>query len=277
MAHNVNFDVLYKRSGVRNPQRAVFRLAQTLVQHSGYTTPPYSPRMFAEIAKVAIAETDLVDCDARLFPFPTGYLAEICAWHPPTRQNFSLCHEIAHTFFLDPLALDSTGLSCSIFSPAGRYEERLCNLAASELLMPQIQFRRIVQDFNPSLASVRSISSLFGTSMQAVIRRICELDLWNCVYACLEPQDQEFLELGFRISWWGSSLSAFVGELSVRTAIGALAQACRTVAFLDQLVTYSDEKEHQAELSLKALRKKLRVQAYKYYKDRIPQIVCLLF
>ena len=90
---------------------------------------------------------------------------------PAGRIAFSIAHEIAHTFF------PATGAGArfrTVCNPATREAnelERLCDLAASELLMPIDRFRVVVgQRFG--LPAVESTAAEFGSSMESTAFRM---------------------------------------------------------------------------------------------------------
>ena len=65
------------------------------------------------------------------------------------------------------------------FSQQDEDEERLCNIAASELLMPTSIFSKIVKDFSPSPQALKRISELFETSLTATLVKLQVLRLWD--------------------------------------------------------------------------------------------------
>ncbi len=89
---------------------------------------------------------------------------------PSARVAFSIAHEISHTFF------PSTGgwrfrEMCSGDSREANELERLCDLGASEILMPQEEFREEVGD-EWSLRTVPRLSQRFGSSFESSAFRL---------------------------------------------------------------------------------------------------------
>src|SRR5437762_1554407 len=99
MPFQQRLEVLRSRSGIFNEGDAILMMARSLLQDSGLKKPPFSPERFCEIACVEVARVELNDCDARLLPVSYGYIAEVQSSHSRRRQNYSICHEIGHTFF----------------------------------------------------------------------------------------------------------------------------------------------------------------------------------
>jgi Zn-dependent peptidase ImmA (M78 family) len=90
---------------------------------------------------------------------------------PPGRVAFSIAHEIAHTFFPNT----TTGARFrDITAPDSREAnelERLCDLAASELLMPSEEFTSEVAG-SYRLEAVNLLADIFGSSFEATVFRL---------------------------------------------------------------------------------------------------------
>jgi hypothetical protein len=182
---------------------------------------PLNVRELCEFRKMRVYEQYLADCDARLTPLREGYIVEVDKAHGASRQNFSLCHEIGHTFFLDsPSERVGAEFSCSpIVNQENNKIEYLCNVAATELLMPEGDFQRVTSDFRPSLASARMVAAAFGTSLETTLLRILELDLWQCCLLCARHERQ--ITSGGELDWegWTPSVTLGYGFLAVMGVI----------------------------------------------------------
>ena len=281
MIERHRLDAVLKRAKAKTPETAIRRLSRNLLRESGVTKPPFKPEQLGRSINMRIEKTNLVDCDARLLPAPGGYLAEVCQSHSVERQNFSLCHEIAHTFF-EPLDFNypSQIVNCSV-SPinAKNDEEKLCNMASAEMLMPRKIFSEYVQDADPSMTSIRSISELFGTSTQTVITRILELDLWELVFVCLNPINAKYTGLGFEISWWKSSESAFRGYLNSDEVVYCLQSMAKELKPTDEsgiLETFTTGRDTNGKLLIRPLGKTFEVSSYKVYQRKTPSVFSLI-
>lgn len=99
---------------------------------------------------------------------------------PPTRQKFTIAHELGHAVF------ESTGRNCP---RVGDELERLCNMIATEILMPREPFLAAIGR-ELTLPKFRELSRTFGTSPQSTalrcheLRRIsfCEVDNGDLVW-----------------------------------------------------------------------------------------------
>jgi len=93
----------------------------------------------------------------------------------PTRQAgrvaFSIAHEIAHTFFPNSVSGARFRTLCSPDSREGNELERLCDLAASELLMPVEDFLKMRGDAI-GLHLVEQLSAAFGSSYESTVFRL---------------------------------------------------------------------------------------------------------
>ncbi len=90
---------------------------------------------------------------------------------PRSRVAFSIAHEIIHTFFPNSISGARFRSICSSGSKEGNELERLCDLGASELLMPIDEFRYAAAgDF--SLRTVERLSATFGSSFEATVFRL---------------------------------------------------------------------------------------------------------
>jgi Zn-dependent peptidase ImmA (M78 family) len=90
---------------------------------------------------------------------------------PPGRVAFSVAHEISHTFFPNTV----TGARFRDLTASDSREanelERLCDLAASELLMPIEEFQAEVRGFF-SLTRTEELAAKFGSSFEAMVFRL---------------------------------------------------------------------------------------------------------
>ena len=120
--------------------------------------------------------------DAMLVPLPEGYSVVINQNAPHTRQRYSLAHELGHIMLLEaesspPMPSSSTRYRSHVAIAKDRdaEEERLCNVIAAELLMPEKTFTEKVKAFGRSLEHLPLLAYLFGTSLTATAIRYWEL------------------------------------------------------------------------------------------------------
>lgn len=90
------------------------------------------------------------------------------------RARFSIAHEIAHLAVLRALGAEGLELS-DADAQAYREMERLCDLAASHLLMPRERLSAAVRRRGIGKVAVRNLAELFDVSRTALFRGIGDL------------------------------------------------------------------------------------------------------
>lgn len=91
---------------------------------------------------------------------------------PRSRVAFSIAHEIAHTFFPNSIHGARFRNICASESREANELERLCDLGASELLMPLSEFQNASAGIGYSLSSVPALMEVFGSSFEATAFRL---------------------------------------------------------------------------------------------------------
>jgi Zn-dependent peptidase ImmA (M78 family) len=167
------------------PEQIIRMRAEELTRYArglGWSGPPYNPRILASLLGIRVRE-------ARLGPATDGALTAdgrggleilVNASSPPSRQSFTICHEVAHTLFPDHCEFARRRQAGGVSETSHHELEGLCNLAASELLMPMAAFARDVVYHGLSLASVAPLAGRYGASAEAVLRRMVATDLETC-------------------------------------------------------------------------------------------------
>jgi len=90
---------------------------------------------------------------------------------PTARVAFSIGHEITHTFFPNSVTGARFRNICESSSKEANELERLCDLGASELLMPVDEFQTAAAE-NYSLDNAEHLAGLFGSSFEATVYRL---------------------------------------------------------------------------------------------------------
>ena len=93
-------------------------------------------------------------------------------FRPRSRVIFSIAHEIAHTFIPNSTGGSQFRHSCDSASREANEVERLCDLAASELVMPQLAFRSEADRLGYELYSIPALMACFGSSYEATAFRL---------------------------------------------------------------------------------------------------------
>ncbi|MGH7845995.1 MAG: ImmA/IrrE family metallo-endopeptidase [Candidatus Binatia bacterium] len=137
--------------------------------------------------------------DGQLLELPAGgYEVILSKLAPATRKRFTLAHEIAH------LLLFPREAECHL----RRETEELCNVAASELLIPERFLTRVLAaDPVVSIQSLLRVSRLFRCSLEAAGWKILNSGLVSgalLMWKIADEAEGEFLELVAVPHTWGS-------------------------------------------------------------------------
>lgn len=186
----------------KDPEEVIREKARKLVaraQSKGWGGPPFDPVLLASFLKIKTnpAPPDF-HVDALIFPVPGQQLEiQFNPSRPNTRRNFSICHEIAHTFFPDCYEhVRLRSRNKRQFDPDAEVE-RLCDIGASELLLPLDPFLKCVRRYGMTLRAIDPLRQLFESSRDATISRLVQTTDVECAAVFLEaklkPSEQKLL------------------------------------------------------------------------------------
>jgi len=184
------------------------QLVNQLILERGHDRPPFLPKDYSRLAGIKqILRADLGKTSAVLLRFQDGYVIKVNQNHSVARQNFSGCHEIAHTLFGEPkLEHYLQTIAYRNYNPQrddelrSKARERLCDIAASELLMPEPVFRKYMSSFGLSIHLIERLANIFMASIEAVTRRIAEVSSEPCIATLWRRQkiNAKVLQLAWR-------------------------------------------------------------------------------
>ena len=146
-----------------------------------WSPPPYDPRVLAETLEIPVESSDrLRHWDALLVPLRSGSFRILFNANVRStgRQNFSIAHEIAHTFLLsagEGWQYRTERRPRSSLATAEEQAERLCDLAAAELLMPRSCFNAHLSALGSTAATVPVLAARFAVSLEAAALRMLEM------------------------------------------------------------------------------------------------------
>jgi len=127
----------------------------------------------AEVVPMNIEQRKGDKRDALLVPNVSGGRSIIYnPTAPRTRVAFSIAHEIIHTFFPNSINGARFRNICASESKEANELERLCDLGASELLMPLGDFQSATATTGYSLSAVSTLMEIFGSSYEATAFRL---------------------------------------------------------------------------------------------------------
>lgn len=188
-------------------ERARQLVART-VKERGHDKPPFAPAEFARSYGIRqIEKAKLGQMSGVLLKVHDGYVIKVNEDHFDVRQNFSCAHEIGHILF-NELKLDRyvQAIEYRRFNPGKEREtrafarERLCNIAATELLMPDKVFGEHLSKLGVSVRSIEALSTMFNVSRPAAAIRITEVSPEPCLALLWKPWPSKAPK-ELRLSW----------------------------------------------------------------------------
>jgi Zn-dependent peptidase ImmA (M78 family) len=197
-----------------NPVDLIARKARQLALWAierGWAGPPYDPSALAEMMGISLLPTETV-IDARTRSERGKFLIEFNPMRPAARLRFSIAHEIGHTLFPDCAEAIRNRATHEDMAGDEWQLEMLCNIAASEILMP-IGSLSSASGFEPSVDSVLSHRRKFQVSSEAVLLRLLQLTTAKCfAFAAHREPDTNRYRVDYAIKSPG-----FVGKVPVET------------------------------------------------------------
>ena len=139
----------------------------------GWNGPPYDPIKLAEIMRINVSPNADIR-DAQTVTQPNGrYLIQFNPNKSRGRIRFSIAHEIAHTFFPD--CADEVRERHKTNNDNNKWQlEMLCNIAASEIVMPIGSMPEIL-DQDISISEALELRKKLDVSTEALLIRLVKL------------------------------------------------------------------------------------------------------
>lgn len=145
----------------------------------GWQGPPFDPFELAEILKIPVVPSQEVQ-EAMLTPDGRRYRIDFNPSHSRRRIRFSIAHELAHTLFPDCRDQVRQRLRRTEMSTDEWQLEMLCNIAASEFLMPAGNL--LIESLGRlTIDDIIRFSDDFDVSIESVLLRVVRLERRNCV------------------------------------------------------------------------------------------------
>jgi Zn-dependent peptidase ImmA (M78 family) len=184
------------------------QLVSQLVEHRGHERPPFLSEEYAPLLGIKrIEKADLGEVSAILIKLRDGDVIRVNQKHNSARQNFSCAHEIGHVLLselnMEPCIDD---IEFRTFNPQAhaiaraRARERLCDAAATELLMPEIVFKKYLLALGASISSIESLANIFRVSISSTAIRIAEVSTEPCIALLWRPRP-ESKSKALRLAW----------------------------------------------------------------------------
>ncbi len=223
-------------AGGEDPIVAIERKARDLVLHArdqGWNGPPFNPIFIADLLKIpitanaSVADACIVATDGKLqIQFNPTQVRE--------RVRFSIAHEIAHSLFAD--------VADEVRNRGGKKEvkddwqlEVLCNLAASEFVMPigSISAREKLVSLEELMVERRK----FDVSAEAFLIRVTKISnepvMMFCASASLDSEASG--ENSYRVDYSVTSASAPHMAISgFRVPQDSVVYSCAAIGFTNR-------------------------------------------
>jgi hypothetical protein len=170
-------------AGKHDPIDVITERAREMVLEAlenGWSGPPYDPFLLAELLKIRLVPSQGV-VDARTTANAAGtFTTEFNPGRPRARIRYSIAHEIAHTLFPDcAQAIRHRGFHEAMTADNWQLET-LCNLAASEILMPAGSLQK-EETAEVSVNVIGNLRKRFEVSSEAVLWRLTNLTDRPCL------------------------------------------------------------------------------------------------
>ncbi len=151
----------------RTARSAVFAALQ-----KGWHGPPFDPLELADIRGITVRPNAAL-ADARVFWQKERFEIEYNPHRPRGRVNFSIAHEIAHTF-LDDCADEVRHRSHAKWEQRRWQLELLCNVGAAEMMMPVGSFRS-AHEAAVTIEELMRLRKEYQVSAEAILIRLVKL------------------------------------------------------------------------------------------------------
>lgn len=155
----------------------------TLVENMRQSTKltGFAPSLEPLLQRRKILSLQYVDdlgCDGAIHPlgvkYEDGFKILVKSKCSPHRIRFTVAHEICHTLFYE-MAPEVKFRSHDV----DPNEERLCNIGAAALLIPEGVLKRQARGLAVSFDSLEKLSALFDVSLEAMLLRLRFVKVWG--------------------------------------------------------------------------------------------------
>lgn len=136
---------------------------------------PMPMRVIASFRNIEVMEKTLPpDIAGRLYVQGGRFIAEISQLDSRGRQNFTIGHEISHTLIPGAVDRKFRAEKYDYWHVSDGYEEYLCDIGASELVMPTRFFASAHVELGLKAESIPRLKKLFDTSFEAAAIRMVQ-------------------------------------------------------------------------------------------------------
>ena len=219
-----------------DPIKKITDAARALVlkaRESGWDGPPFNPLFIAELLDIPVSANSSI-ADARLLATDDGPLIEFNPQQARERVRFSIAHEIAHLLFPDWNELIRNRAELS--STKDNWQlEMLCNLAASEFVMPIGSL--------PAASEIPPIESLmlkrrtYDVSAEAFLLRLVKVTTSPTGMFVASPIHTSMEHRSYKIDYFVSS--PIISRITVaqhRVPLDSIVHHCTAIGHTDSAI-----------------------------------------
>jgi IrrE N-terminal-like domain len=163
------FEQLSRAAPRLSDEDIVRRLCEDLLDQAG-VRPPVNVELLASMRGIARVEEREQPWAGVLAPQGGQFVVGVRSADGPERQRFTILHEAGHTLL--PGFAESSQYRCHGLKTR---EEELCDIAASELLLPRRFFVEDLRAARPGLAGVEDLAAEYDASIEATALRVADL------------------------------------------------------------------------------------------------------
>lgn len=241
-------------AGPRDPIETMVERANSTVMTAidlGWTGPPFDTFALATILGHVVIPSQLVR-DARTVPLGKDkYQIEYNPEQPMSRIRFSVAHEIAHTLFPDCLDAIRNRASKEEMRVDDWQLEMLCNIGASEFLMPVSSFPDI-DDKSLSIDVLLQLRERYQVSMEAILHRMAKLHRFplGIFAASIRSDRSQTLSIDYlrTTTEWASNI-----QTGFSLPSESVVNDCRTIGFTRKADECWDESTGQMHVECLAI------------------------
>lgn len=173
-------NLLLKKHKAHDPVTLVKEISRKLVltaMDKGWSGPPFRALDMARLLDIETVPNDSI-FDARIVFKNDKFYIEYNPFQKPTRLNFSIAHEIAHTFFPD---CSQTVRNREQHPVENKELEQLCNIAASELQLPYAYFSNDANSIEHiTIENLTELATKYKASLESLFLRFVEVTDSKC-------------------------------------------------------------------------------------------------
>jgi hypothetical protein len=162
----------------------------------GWQGPPFDPFKLARLLDIHVVPNESIS-DARILIVNERPQIEYNPYQKETRINFSVSHELGHFLFSD---FGDTVRNREEEKVGDLWElEFLCDIAASEILLPYAEFAQEANSVPLNMKSLIGISNKYQASLGAVFLRFTQVVNKPCgiLIASFETEDKKRLTVDY--------------------------------------------------------------------------------